>query len=92
MLKLSNLLLSAAFAGFIHKEEVSKTLVLLDNWATISSHKNFFDHLSETLNHEVRFSMIDTEWIDYKYFDMWAFDNVILMAPSIKGKFSSTSN
>lgn len=46
-----------------------------------------FDHLSETLNHEVRFAMMDAEFLDFKELESWRVDNLILMAPSIKGKF-----
>lgn len=43
-----------------------------------------FDHLSETLNHEVRFAMMDAEFLDFKELESWRVDNLILMAPSIK--------
>jgi hypothetical protein len=86
MLKLSNLLLTGALASFINEKSEPKTLVLLDDWSTISTHETFFDHISETLNHEVRFSLIDTKWLEYKQNDIWAFENVIIIAPSVKGK------
>lgn len=33
--------------------ETVKTLVLLDNWATVETHSHFFDHIRETLGHEL---------------------------------------
>ena len=38
-------------AGLISEEEVTKTLVVLDNWATVETHSMFFAHLKDTLGH-----------------------------------------
>lgn len=68
----------------IDESNLSRTLVVLDNWATVETHSRFFDHLSHDLEHEVRFAMMDTEWLEYKELESWRVDNVIFMAPSIK--------
>lgn len=68
----------------IKEDTQPRTLVVLDNWATVETHSIFFDHLSEKLDHELRFAMMDTEWLDYKELESWRVDNVIFMAPSIK--------
>lgn len=39
------LAMNKAHAGLISEEEIIKTLVVLDNWATIETHSVFFDHL-----------------------------------------------
>ena len=60
---------SHMIGNMIEESTQPRTLVLLDNWATVETHSMFFDHLSEKLDHEVRFAMMDQDWLDYKELD-----------------------
>jgi hypothetical protein len=51
----------AASPGFIKAEKKTKTLVLLDSWATIETHSHMFDYLRESLGHEVSFEMMESK-------------------------------
>ena len=62
----------------------TKTLVLLDNWATIETHSVFFDHLKSEIGHVVEFAMGDVGPPVVKHYDQFFYDNIILMAPSFK--------
>ena len=73
-------------AGLISEEEVTKTLVVLDNWATIETHSMFFSHLKDKLGHQVEYAMAGTGPHIVKHYDEYYFDNIIFMAPSSKGK------
>lgn len=90
MLKLVNFLAAGAFGGFLTSQTQPRTLVLLDNWAITETHAYLWHHLSETLDHEVRFSMISESNLNFKELDNWRVDNVILMAPSVKGNTLSS--
>jgi len=52
------ILAQVASAGLIETDSDTKTLVLLDDWATTESHSMFFDHVRTNLGHQVEFSMI----------------------------------
>ena len=47
----------------------------------------FFKYLSGTIGHELEFVMADQGPQTVKHYDQYYYDNIILMAPSIKGKF-----
>ena len=74
-------------AGLISDERATKTLVLVDDWATIETHSAFFDHIKMNLGHEIEYA-ISTEGPagKVKHHDAYYFDNIIMMAPSTKGK------
>lgn len=44
--------------GIIPKKEGIKTLVLLDNWATIETHSIFFESLKQS-GHSILFEMVN---------------------------------
>jgi len=67
----------------VQKYDATKTLVVLDNWATIETHSSMFNYLEEQLNHRLVFEMADSK-IKFQEHDQYQFDNVILMAPSVK--------
>ena len=48
-----------AWAGLIKEDTATKTLVLLDDWATIETHSMFLKHIQEKLGHEVEFAMAE---------------------------------
>jgi hypothetical protein len=62
-MKLSSLILPLMASGKLISDEVAtKTLVLLDSWATIETHSLFFNHLKASrdeghLDHDVEFAM-----------------------------------
>jgi len=60
-----------------------KTLVLLDDWATIETHSIFFDSL-RSKGQDLQFEMI-TPVPAIRYYEEYYHDNIILMAPSVKG-------
>jgi uncharacterized protein (DUF486 family) len=78
-------LVSFASAGYIKQSTQPKTLVILDSWATIETHSVMLRHLEDTLGHHVHYEMADKK-IRFREHEQWLWDNVILMAPSIKGK------
>lgn len=43
--------------GLIKQDTATKTLVLLDDWATIETHSILFDHVMGTLGHQLEFDM-----------------------------------
>ena len=65
---------------------MTKTLVVLDSWATIESHSVFFAHLKDKLGHQIEYAMASTGPHIVKHYDEYYFDNIIFMAPSSKGK------
>jgi len=75
---LLGLLLSLAVLG-----GAEKTLVVLDNWATIETHSVFFEAL-RMRGQDLEFQMI-TPTPKIKYYDEYFYDNIILMAPGAKG-------
>lgn len=77
----------AANQGFIKVEKKTETLVLLDSWATIETHGHMFDYLKDTLGHHVTYEMIESKIHLKDSAQQWRFDNIVLMAPSIKGRF-----
>ena len=76
----------AADPRFIKVEKKTETLVLLDSWATIETHGHMFNYLRDTLGHQVTFEMIESKIHLKDSAQQWRFDNIVLMAPSIKGK------
>ena len=42
---LAGLVASSASAGLIEEDTTLKTLVLVDDWATLETHSMFFDHV-----------------------------------------------
>ena len=73
----------------IIKERVgTHTLVLLDNWATIETHSMFFDHMRQ-MGHQVSFEMAVNPG-EIKHYDDYFYDNIVFMAPSVKGKQTHT--
>ena len=84
---LSSLLaLSSLTSGKLVKEDTAtKTLVVVDDWATVETHSRFFSHIKDTLGHKLEFS-IATSVQKFKHHDAYYFDNIVLMSPSIKGK------
>jgi hypothetical protein len=61
-MKLGFFLPILASAKLISDEMATKTLVLLDSWATIETHSIFFDHIKGSreqgkLGHDVEFAM-----------------------------------
>lgn len=67
--------------------QITKTLVLLDNWATQETHSLFFKYIQDTLGHEIEFVMANTgPSTAVKHYDQYYFENIIVMSPSIKGK------
>ena len=79
-------LISVVSSGKLIREDLkTKTLVVLDNWATVESHSMFFDHVRDTLGHNVEFAMHDWDG-KVKHLDSYYFDNIIMMSPSTKGK------
>lgn len=79
-----------ASCGIIPKKEGIKTLVLLDNWAIIETHSIFFDTLKHN-GHTVMFDMINPA-PQIKYYEEYFFDNIILMAPSVRGRYTLKYN
>lgn len=83
----------AAHAKLISDEVTTKTLVLLDSWATIETHSVFFEHIRGSvedghLGHEVDFFMAkDAPKITF--LDKMLYDNIVMMTPSSKGKFQT---
>lgn len=60
--------------------------MLLDNWATIETHSIFFETLKQN-GHSIMFEMVSPA-PQIKYYEEFYFDNIILMAPSVRGKVS----
>jgi len=81
---------SVASGGLISEEHVTKTLVVLDNWATIETHSMFFNHIKDKLGHHIEYAMASTGPHIVKHYDEYYFDNIIFMAPSSKGKLLMT--
>lgn len=79
-------LLSPLQAKLISQEDITKTLIVLDNWATIETHSVFFSHLKDKLGHKLEFAMAATGPHIVKHYDEYYFDNIVFMAPSSKGK------
>lgn len=86
----SSLILSLLF-GMMAKAEVLpkkagiSTLVLLDDYAIVETHSIFFDSLTKD-GHNLQYEMISPSAPPIKYYEEYYYDNIILMAPSVKGK------
>lgn len=64
--------------------------MLLDDWATIDTHSVFFDSLKRD-GHHLQFETANPPPA-IKYFDEFFYDNIILMAPALKGMLLSQLN
>lgn len=86
MIKITSL--TAVLTGakvFIQQDVSVRTLVVLDDWAMIETHSQFFKHLTEDLGHSVTYKMASDD-VQLKMFQSYHYHNLILMTPSIKGK------
>jgi len=70
-------------AKLVSSDVTTKTLVLLDNWATVETHSLFFSHLKNNLGHTIEYAMASEAPL-IKYHDKQYFENIIMMTPSIK--------
>ena len=84
------LFLYGATASLIPKKQGIQTLVLLDDWATLQTHSIFFETLKKD-GHNLVFENANPA-PQIKYFDEFFYDNIILMAPGVKGKVMTRSN
>lgn len=73
------------------KKQGIQTLVLLDDYALVETHSIFFDSLSRD-GHQLQFEMIAPNPPAIKYYEDYYFDNIILMAPSVKGTLALKCN
>jgi len=80
---LSLLLTSSALAEIIPKKSGISTLVLLDDYSIVETHSIFFDSLVKD-GHVLHYEMITPNAPSIKYYDEYYYDNIILMAPSVK--------
>ena len=78
------LALTQVSAGILPTKQGIRTLVLLDSWATIETHSIFFDTLRRDGGHTLQFEMASAG-PQIKYYQEYFFDNIILMAPSVRG-------
>ena len=76
-------LAQVAFSSVMPYKDNKKTLVLLDSWATIETHSIFFDILKRS-GHTLTFEMATNNPPEIKYYEEYFFNNMIIMAPSIK--------
>lgn len=65
------------------------TLVLVDTWATLETHSIFFEHIRAMGggNHTLEFKLISgspNEPVGIQQFNKYFYDNIILMAPTVK--------
>lgn len=78
-------------AGLISDERATKTLVVVDDWATIETHSVFFNHIKESLGHEIEYATATSGPSGkVKHHDAYYYDNIMMMAPSTKGKQTTT--
>lgn len=76
-----------ARCGLISEDTATKTLVVLDDWATVETHSILFEHIGKSgkLGHEIEFAMASKgPQGKVKHRDAYYFDNIVLMAPSTK--------
>ena len=55
--------------NLISTNQAVKTLVLLDDWATVETHSIFFNHLAKTIGHELEFVMANQGPHSVKHYD-----------------------
>lgn len=77
-------MISTVLADVLPKKTGIHTLVLVDSWAVSETHSIFFDTLKQN-GHTITYEMINPA-PTIKYYEQYFFDNIILMAPSTKGK------
>jgi hypothetical protein len=90
LLLLSLLALSQVHSSILPTKQGIRTLVLLDSWATIETHSIFFDTLRRDGGHTLHFEMASTA-PQIKYYQEYFYDNIILMAPSVRDLKSPNS-
>lgn len=74
---------------FVQEKSQNITLVLVDTWATLETHSIFFEHIKTMAggNHTLEFKLISgspNEPVGIQQFNKYFYDNIILMAPSVK--------
>ncbi len=84
------LFLYSASASLIPKKQGIQTLVLLDDWATLQTHSILFEALKKD-GHNLVFENANPG-PQIKYYDEFYYDNIILMAPGVKGKDETRLN
>jgi hypothetical protein len=87
----SSLVISLLFGSLIKAQVLPKksgiqTLVLLDDYSIVETHSIFFDSMRKD-GHDVHYEMITPNAPSIKYYEEYYYDNIILMAPSLKGNF-----
>ena len=65
-----------------------QTLVLMDDYQLVESHSIFFHSLQKD-GHVLHYEMIAPSAPYIKFWDDYHYDNIILMAPSVKGTLQS---
>jgi len=74
---------------FVQEKNQNITLVLVDTWATLETHSIFFEHI-KTMgggNHTLEFKLISgspNDPVGIQQFNKYFYDNIILMAPTVK--------
>jgi hypothetical protein len=79
------LLLGFASSQVLPTKNGIQTLVLLDDYQVVESHSIFFHSLQRD-GHVLHYEMIAPSAPYIKFWDDYHYDNIILMAPSVKGK------
>lgn len=74
----------AVRGALIPSKEGTQTLVLVDDWATLETHSVFFESLRRD-GHNLVFESANPP-PQIKYYDQFYYDNIIMMAPSVKGR------
>ena len=74
---------------FVSEKHQNKTLVLVDTWATLETHSIFIEHIKQmgSGNHTLEFKLISgsaSDTVNIQQFNKYFYDNIILMAPSVK--------
>ena len=85
----SSLILSLLFGAFVKSNVLSKkegiqTLVLIDDYSIIETHSILFDSMRRD-GHVLQFEMVTAQTPAIKYYEDYYHDNIILMAPSVRG-------
>ncbi len=71
-------------SALLPKKQGISTLVLLDDYSLVETHSIFFDSLTKD-GHVLHYEMIAPSPPNIKYYDDYYYDNIIMMAPSVKG-------
>jgi len=86
---LCTLLYHVSAGTFVPAKSQNRTLVVVDTWATLETHSIFFDHIRQmgAGNHTLEFRLISgsaQESQVIQQFNKYLYDNIILMAPTVK--------